>query len=198
MRFLTALFIVSMTLISSATAIVAVGDRAPQFQLVDHEGNFRSLEDFAGNTVILEWTNYQCPFVRKHYDEGHMQHLQKAFTEKGVIWLSIISSAPGKQGYLSEEELPKARAKERAQSIVLLDPQGRVGRAYGARTTPHMFMIDKEGFVVYQGAIDSIPSFRTADIIKAENYIVKANGEMFANIPIKKSRTTPYGCSVKY
>lgn len=198
MRFLTVLFAMFVAFVSSAHAIVAIGERAPQFQLTDHEGNLRSMEEFLGKVVVLEWTNHKCPFVRKHYDEGHMQHLQKAFTDRDVVWLSIISSAPGKQGHVKEENLAKARAAERSHSILLMDPQGRVGRAFGARTTPHMFIVDEEGFVVYQGAIDSIPSFRTEDIFKADNYIVQANGEMFADIPVRKARTTPYGCSVKY
>jgi len=147
---------------------------------------------------VLEWTNHDCPFVRKHYDRNNMQQLQKTYTEKGVVWLSVISSAPGKQGHVSPEQAQALTTSRNASpSAVLLDPEGTVGRAYGAKTTPHMYMIDK-GTLRYMGGIDSIPSSDPADIPNAEPYLQAAVDAVLAGEKVTKPMTRPYGCSVKY
>ncbi len=149
--------------------------------------------------MVLEWFNPQCPFVGKHYGSGHMQALQKEWTGKGVVWLTIDSSAPGKQGYL---DAARARelAKERGLSstALLLDPEGKVGRAYAAKTTPHMFVIDKAGTVAYAGGIDDKPSTDQADLAAAKNFVAAALGELVAGRPVTVASSQPYGCSVKY
>jgi peroxiredoxin len=182
---------------SRASAVV--GEAAPAFSLSDNEGHTHSLADFAGKIVVLEWTNFQCPFVGKHYGSGHMQKLQKEYTGKGVIWLSINSSAPGKQGYFPAEKLD-ALIKERhaAPTAYLLDSDGTVGRRYGAKATPHMFVVDKTGRVVYAGGIDDTPSTDQADIATAKNYVAAALDEVLAGKPVTKATSAPYGCSVKY
>jgi len=181
------------------TANVKNGEIAPAFQLLDAHGNQHSLEQYRGKYVVLEWTNHQCPFVKKFYADGHMQGWQKSFTDKEVIWLSIVSSAEGKQGHLTQEQ---AQSLEKAQNehatAKLLDSSGKVGRAYGAKTTPHMFIIDPQGVIIYQGAIDSIRSANSADIEKADNYVVNALDAALADKPIAVARSRPYGCSVKY
>lgn len=180
-------------------AAVSTGSEAPGFTLTDTSGTEHSLSDFEGKFVVLEWTNHKCPFVVKHYSEGDMQALQKEMTADGVVWLQIISSAEGKQGYLTPEEGEAMRADRGMQSTaMLLDTSGDVGRAYGARTTPHMYLINPEGTLVYQGAIDSIKSTRQADVAKAENYVKAAYQSALAGEPIEEGTTTPYGCGIKY
>lgn len=175
------------------------GKAAPDFTLVDTQGKSHSLADFKGKTVVLEWTNPGCPFVVKHYGSGNMQALQKAYTAKGVVWLSICSSATGKQGHMSPDDWNKTLAKEgSAPTALLLDEDGKVGRLYGAKTTPHMFVIDNGGRVVYEGAIDSIKSPNAGDIPKAANHVKAALDEVLAGKPVTLPVTTPYGCSVKY
>jgi peroxiredoxin len=182
-----------------ALAAPKAGDAAPNFTLPDANGTSHSLADFKGNYVVLEWVNFGCPFVRKHYDSGNMQSLQKEFTAKGVKWLSVCSSAPGKQGNLTPEEWNKVeKEKGAAPTAVLLDPEGNVGRLYGAKNTPHMFVINPEGKIIYDGAIDSIRSPDTADIPKATNYVKTALEESMAGKPVSTASTQPYGCSVKY
>lgn len=183
----------------SSMAAVKTGEPAPAFELLDAEGNSHSLEQHRGKFVVLEWTNHQCPFVVKFYSDGNMQGWQKEFTEQGVTWFSIVSSAEGKSGYLTNEEA-KALVKTQNEHATakLLDPAGSVGKLYGAKTTPHMFIIDPEGNVVYQGAIDSIKSTNAADIAGAENYVVNALNAALAGEPIATAKTRPYGCSVKY
>jgi hypothetical protein len=157
------------------------------------------LADFAGKIVVLEWTNNQCPFVRKHYESGNMQRLQKEATKEGVIWLSIISSAPGKEGNVTGEEanlLTKARGA--APTAVLFDPDGRIGKEYGAKTTPHMFIIDRNGVVVYQGGIDDKPTPWLEDVKTAKNYVRLALNDLKAGRPVGFPAATPYGCSIKY
>jgi peroxiredoxin len=182
-----------------ALAEAVVGAAAPAFTVVDSNGQTRSLADFEGKTVVLEWWNYQCPFVNKHYASGHMQKLQKAWTGRGVVWLVISSSAPGKQGYVDG---PKANTlmeeKGGAPTAVLLDHDGEVGRAYGARNTPHMFIIDSGGTVVFAGGIDDTPSTDLADIETAHNYVQAALEELTAGQPVTTPSTEPYGCGVKY
>lgn len=180
-------------------AAAKVDQPAPAFKLVDSTGKARSLADFAGKTVVLEWTNHECPFVRKHYGAGNMQAQQRDATSKGVVWLSINSSAPGNQGHVDGATAESVRSKARAvQTAYLLDPDGAVGRTYGAKTTPHMYVIDPKGVLRYAGGIDSIPSADTADIAKATQYVPQVLAELAAGKPVSMKLTRPYGCSVKY
>lgn len=158
-----------------------------------------SLSDFKGKTVVLEWLNHGCPFVRKHYDSKNMQSLQDKWTAKGIIWLSIISSAPGKQGYVSAQEAYReAHAYKSRATHILLDPEGKVGKMYEAKTTPHMYVISPEGKRVYEGAIDSIPDTNKDSIAKAQNFVEEALTRLTSGQKIKTSKTKAYGCSVKY
>ncbi|MDQ8207437.1 thioredoxin family protein [Coraliomargarita sp. SDUM461003] len=196
---LSLLFATSFVFASSLLASVETGAKAPDFTLSDTTGVSHSLSDFAGKYVVLEWTNHHCPFVMKHYGDGDMQALQKSMTEDGVVWLQVVSSAEGKQGYVTAAEGEALRKdKEMLSTAMLLDASGQVGRAYGARTTPHMYLIDPEGTLIYQGAIDSIKSTRQRDIAKAKNYVQAAYDSAQAGEPIADANTVPYGCSVKY
>lgn len=182
----------------SASA-ATVGAVAPDFTLLDPSGESHSLSDFAGKVVVLEWTNYGCPFVQNHYDSGNMQALQAAALENGVVWLSVCSSGPGQQGHLSPEGWREAITRKGVKSAaVLLDESGTVGRAYGATVTPHMFVIDEKGILAYNGAIDSIASTRQSDIAKAENYVRAALEALEAGEPVERSKVRPYGCSIKF
>ncbi|NZA25484.1 thioredoxin family protein [Luteimonas sp. SJ-92] len=184
---------------SDATAAAAVGQPAPAFTLVDSAGQTRSLADFAGKTVVLEWTNHECPFVRKHYGSENMQAQQRDATADDVVWLSVNSSAPGQQGHVDGAAAERIRGQARAaQTAYLLDPDGTTGRAYGAKTTPHMYVIDPAGVLRYAGGIDSIPSPDPADIAKATQYVPQALAELAAGQPVSAPVTRPYGCSVKY
>ncbi|MGA9116881.1 MAG: thioredoxin family protein [Bacteroidota bacterium] len=177
----------------------AVGDAAPAFTLRDAAGEDHSLSDYSGKWVVLEWVNYDCPFVRKHYRSGNMQSLQAGYRKKGVIWLSICSSAPGNQGHFKNSDLIKRIRTEKAEpTAYLADPEGTTGRAYGARTTPHMFLISPEGTLVYAGAIDDIPSADQDDIGRARNYLRQALDASLAGKPVPTASSRPYGCSVKY
>ena len=183
----------------AATAAAKVGQPAPAFELVDTTGKSRSLSEFAGKTVVLEWTNHECPFVKKHYGSDNMQTQQRKATADGIVWLSVNSGAEGEQGHVDGEEAEEIRSKaDAAQTAYLLDPQGTVGRAYGAMTTPHMYVIDPAGVLRYAGAIDSIPSADTDDLAKATQYVPQALAELAAGQPVSVSLTQPYGCSVKY
>jgi len=176
-----------------------IGEPAPAFTLTGIDGRSVSLEDFAGQTVVLEWTNHQCPFVKKHYDGGNMQRQQAEATGKGVAWLVINSSAPGKQGHVTPEQARAIQAGwEAGQDAYLFDTDGEVGRAYGAKTTPYMYIIDADGVLRYNGAIDSIQSADVADIEKAEQFVEIALAELAAGEPVSRPLTRPYGCSVKY
>ncbi len=180
-------------------AALNVGDKAPDFTLTNHTGEKTKLSDYSGKYVVLEWVNYQCPFVKKHYINGDMQKLQQEAKDKGAIWLSICSSAPGKQGHLPQEALAAEVEKQKAIiEAYLLDEDGTVGRAYGAKTTPHMFIINPEGKIIYAGAIDSIKSVDPADVPKATNYVREALMAAIEGKEIKTASTPPYGCSVKY
>ncbi len=180
-------------------ADAVVGEKAPDFTAADSNRKNHTLASYKGKIVVLEWLNHQCPFVKKHYGSGHMQELQKTYTGKGVIWLSVISSAPGKQGYLTPEEANSVtKDKGAAPTAVLLDPQGAVGKLYGAKTTPHMFIINADGVLVYNGAIDDTPSTDLADIAAAKNYVQSALDELLAGKPVSEATSQPYGCSVKY
>lgn len=176
-----------------------IGMPAPDFTALDSQGVQHTLADYRGKIVILEWTNHQCPFVGKHYNTGNMQALQQYATGAGVTWLSMISSAPGTQGYVSGPEADALTAKRRAApTAVLLDPQGVVGRLYDARTTPHMYIIDATGTLVYMGGIDDKPSTQNADVKTATNYVRVALDEVRSAKPVSTPVTRPYGCSVKY
>lgn len=176
-----------------------VGKPAPEFALKDCDGKEHRLSDFKGKVVVLEWVNHGCPFVKKHYSGGNMQKLQKAATDKGVVWLSVCSSAPGKQGHMSGGEAGKmCKDVQSNATAYLLDEDGTVGTAYDAKTTPNMFVINEEGILVYKGAIDDKPSVDVADNATAKNYVMAAIEETLADKPVTVSSTKPYGCSVKY
>ena len=175
------------------------GNRAPDFTLVDTDGTSHTLSQYAGQVVVLEWLNYDCPFVGKHYGGGNMQALQAQAEEDGVVWLSVVSSAPGEQGHASPDSMnARTEAEGGRQRAVLLDESGDVGRLYDAKTTPQMVVIDERGVVVYNGAIDDTPSTDLADLETAENYLTPALAATLAGQPVELERTTPYGCSVKY
>jgi len=180
-------------------AEAVVGQAAPDFSLADVTGQSRTLSKLKGSFVVLEWFNPDCPFVRKHYGSGNMQRLQQTYTQKGVVWLSIDSSAPGKQGHLTSDTAQQF-IKERAvhSTAVLLDSAGAVGRLYGAKTTPHMFVIDPKGVLIYAGAIDDIASPDPDDIPEAINYVATALEEAMAGHPVTVPESRSYGCSVKY
>ncbi|TVQ88228.1 MAG: thioredoxin family protein [Chromatiaceae bacterium] len=188
-------------LLVTGTALAApqVGQPAPDFTGTDTAGKTWSLADLAGQPVVLEWTNHDCPFVVKHYRTGNMQALQKQATTDGVVWLSVISSAPGKQGHVTAAQADElTSSRDAAPSAVLLDPTGEIGRAYGAQTTPHMFVIDREGTLVYAGGIDNRPTTNPDDVPGADNYVRLALDDLAAGRPVAKATTRPYGCSVKY
>ena len=176
-------------------------DNAPEFKLSDSYGNKISLSSFIGKKVVLEWTNHGCPYVAKHYETGNMQSTQEFAKEEGIIWLSIISSAPGTQGYVSSDEANVLTITRKASpSHVLFDPTGEVGRIYDAKTTPHMYIINEEGLMKYQGAIDDAGGrgFMSRDLLKAKNYVKESLKEMNTGEEISSPVTKPYGCSVKY
>ena len=176
-----------------------VGQAAPQFTAVDSNGKTWSLADLKGKVVVIETTNHDCPYVRKHYSSKNMQDQQREAAAKGVIWLTSASSATGEQGFVTAaqaNELTKAR--DAAPAAVLLDPQSKIARAYGATVTPHMYIIDAKGMLVYKGGIDSIPSSNVADIPKARQYVRVGLDEVLAGKPVTDSSTRPYGCSLKY
>jgi len=184
---------------SESLKSLQVGKPAPNFTLPDSDGKTRSLADYRGKYVVLEWINHGCPFVKKHYESNNMQTLQKDITAKGVVWLSISSSAKGKQGYMTAEEWKSAmKEKGMASTAVLLDPKGKVGREYGARTTPHLYVINPEGTLIYQGAIDDKPTADKSDIPGANNYVKGAIKAALSGQPVSMAQTEPYGCSVKY
>ena len=184
---------------SARTETAKVDQPAPNFTLLDNNGKKYSLSDFKGKYVVLEWVNFDCPFVRKHYNSGNMQSLQRTYTEKGVVWLSICSSAPGKQGYFEGEQLNERIKKVKASpTAYLVDADGTVGKTYEAKTTPHMYVINPEGVLIYAGGIDNIPSTDIDDIGKATNYVQNVMDAALAGktVPVKATRS--YGCSVKY
>lgn len=191
----------SLLAFTSAVTIASpeIGKPAPAFTLKDTSGQSHSLSDFEGKIVVLEWINHGCPFVVKHYSSGNMQRLQKEATEQDVVWLSICSSAPEKQGNMSAEDAA-AKSQEVGSNATayLLDVDGTVGKAYGATRTPEMFIINNDGTLAYMGAIDSNPSLDPATIEGATNFVSQALGELMAGNPVSQPQTTPYGCSVKY
>ena len=184
---------------AQAWAQAAVGAAAPGFTLTDTKGAAHALADFAGKPVVLEWTNPDCPFVKKHYGAKNMQALQAKYVAQGVVWLSVCSSAPGKQGHYPADEWNRILAEQgSAATALLMDPDGQVGLAYGAKTTPHLFVIDAAGNLVYAGAIDDNPSTDSADIPGARAYVAEALDAVLAGTPVPVAQTKPYGCSVKY
>ncbi len=194
-----AAFVAGVTLSAAALAGPSVGQPAPAFSAVDSNGKTVSLADFKGRTVVLEWSNDGCPFVKKHYGSGNMQALQKAYTAKNVAWLTVISSAPGKQGHVDGAAANKLSVDRGAvPTAVLLDASGAVGRLYDAKTTPQMFVIDTKGVLAYAGGIDSIPTADADDIAKATPYLKLAVDAVLAGQPVLSPATKPYGCSVKY
>lgn len=196
---LTAAGLASAPLLRAQSANPAIGAPAPEFTLVDTYGNQHSLADFRGEWVVLEWLNYGCPYVKKHYESGNMQGLQEAYGAKGVNWLAIVSSAPGKQGYYEPPEMNEMNEKMGQKSkAVLLDPEGTVGRMYNAQTTPQMVIIDPDGMLLYNGAIDDKPSSRPESLEGAHNYLAAGLDEAMAGQTVSVPTTKPYGCSVKY
>jgi hypothetical protein len=181
------------------TAAVNAGDAAPDFIAIDSNGKTEKLSDYKGKWVVLEWTNSGCPFTRKHYSSGNMQNLQKQWTGKGVVWFSVLSSAPGKEGYMTAaDENAYLRDKGAAPTAALMDPKGDLGHLYGAKATPHMFVINPKGEVVYAGAIDDRPSTDRGDISGATNYVSSALKEAMSGKKVSTPNTEAYGCSVKY
>ena len=190
-------FIILLLCVCSVALIA--GEKAPEFTLTDVNGKSHSLADFKGKVVVLEWTNYKCPFVVKHYSGKNMQNLQDKYTKKGVVWLSICSSAEGKQGHMSAADAKKAVEKAGAKpTAYLIDADGKVGKAYGAKTTPHMFVIGADGNFLYKGAIDSIRSAKAADVAKAKNFVAQTLDAVLDKKGEVPASTKSYGCSVKY
>ena len=184
---------------SPALAVAEVGQPAPGFTLTDSNGQSHNLSDFKGKFVVLEWLNHGCPFVIKHYDSGSMQKLQKEYTGQDVIWLSVVSSAPGKQGHLSPAETNQEKEeKGSAATAILIDGGGTVGQLYGAKVTPELYVINPAGDLIYAGAIDDKKSVDPADVAGATNHVKQALDEALAGQPVSTPRTEPYGCSVKY
>ena len=196
---LQAIFVACTLAAGFAQATATVGQPAPDFSLTDTSGKTVKLSDFKGKHVVLEWNNPGCPFVRKHYDTANMQALQKEAGGKGVVWLAINSTDTAHQDYLAPAKLGKWMLEQKAAaSATLMDESGAVGKSYGARTTPHMYMVNPQGMLIYAGGIDSIASASTADIKTATNYVRVGMNEALAGKPLSKPTTQPYGCSVKY
>jgi peroxiredoxin len=178
---------------------VKIGEPAPGFAAKDSNGKVRKLSDYRGKYVVLEWHNRQCPYVHKHYASGNMQRLQREWTAKGVVWFTVISSAPGRQGYMTaEEENAFVKQMNASPTAVLLDPSGEVGHPYDAKTSPHMFVINPQGILIYDGAIDDKPTTDPDDVPIATNYVSLALEQAMAGGKVKTPVTRPYGCSVKY
>lgn len=197
-RLFVSVFLLWAALLGNAQAIT-VGQSAPDFTLQDVSGKTVKLSDYRGRHVVLEWNNPGCPFVLKHYRSGNMQALQKEAAAKNVVWLAINSTETGHGDYLSPAQLGRwMQEQQAAPGATLMDEEGKVGRAYGARTTPHMYIVDPQGRLIYAGGIDSIPSARTDDIKTATNYVRTGLAETLAGKPISQASTRPYGCSIKY
>ena len=190
--------VVLVAFMASALA-VKIGEPAPGFSSVDSNGKPQKLSDYKGKYVVLEWHNQGCPYTKKHYESGNMQRLQKEWTAKGVVWLTVISSSPGAQGFVTPtQENEYLKSMNAAPTAVLMDPGGSLGHLYDAKTTPHMFIIDPNGNLIYNGAIDDHPTADQADIATSKNYVTNALKEALAGKPVADPATRPYGCSVKY
>ena len=195
--------ILSLLLLSFlASTSVKNGEIAPSFSLLNQDNESVSLDEFKGKKIILEWTNHDCPFVKRHYDTENMQTIQKDMTDNEIVWLSIISSAKGKQGYVTKEQAKELTSERNAHPThVLLDTNGDVGRMFSAKTTPHMFLLDEVGKVRYQGAIDNLGNTRalfSTDLSKAKNYVRNAVSQLVSGEGVRDKKTRPYGCSIKY
>ena len=192
----------AVTALAAAAPLAAepeIAGAVPNFRAFDMHGKVVDLSQYRGKTVVLEWNNPGCPFVQKHYNSGNMQKTQAAAVAQGAVWLTINSGAPGKQGYMTGPEAQKFVTGQKAKpTAYLLDPKGLVGKGYGAKTTPHMYIIDGNGRLVYKGGIDDRATADAADIAKARNHVLAALGELKAGKPVSVAETRPYGCSVKY
>ena len=203
-RILTAALVSGLVLLGAAPMAAAqsqatVGEAAPSFTLPDTDGETHSLADFEGQYVVLEWLNFECPFVGKHYGSGNMQQLQETYTDEGVVWLSIVSSAEGRQGYYPPEEMKAQKQKHNGDmNAILMDPSGEVGKTYGATVTPHMYIINPEGELIYKGGIDDKPTTDEADIEGATNYVRNALTQAMNGEEVSPKTAQPYGCTVKY
>ncbi len=193
---ISSLLLVSLPVLSANA--LKVGTPAPDFTAKDSKAQSESLSQYRGKFVVLEWTNRDCPYTKKQYNSGNMQRMQKQWTAKGVVWLTVLSSAPGQDGYLTAaEENANVGKVGAAPTAVLLDPDGRLGHEFEAKTTPHMFVIDPKGTLIYEGAIDSKPTTDPADVKGADNYVSDALTAAMAGRPVALSYTRPYGCAVK-
>jgi peroxiredoxin len=198
-RLLLAVAAVAVCATGAALAAPVLGEPAPAFQAMDADGHARALSDFAGKIVVLEWTSSDCPYSGKHYGSGNMQGLQKKAVKEGVVWLTVSSSAPEREGYFTPQAARAWRAKVGSHATaILLDGDGKVGRAYNARVTPHMFVIDKAGRVAYMGGIDDRPYADPASLKGAKNYVTAALADLKAGRPVAQPVSAPYGCSVRY
>jgi peroxiredoxin len=187
------------TLVLPANASPDIGKEAPNFTARTADGKTVDLKSLRGKIVVLEWTNHQCPYVKMHYGANNMQATQKDATTQGVVWLQIISSPPGRQGYLEGPEAIKVNAERNSlPTQVVLDPDGKIGSLYGAQTTPHMYVIDAKGALVYKGGIDSIPSYRADSLPKAVNYVRETLAALASNRAVPNPSTRPYGCTIHY
>lgn len=185
------------TMANASSAIT--GEKAPEFEFTDTNGTHHNITDFHGKNVVLEWTNHHCPFVIKHYDTRNMQTLQKESTDGGAIWISIVSSAEGKQGHITTEAANEIVTQNGAHpTYKILDEKGEIGKLYGASTTPHMFVIDAKGILAYQGAIDDNSSHKADAVKGANNHVRAALSDLNAGHAVKTATTKPYGCGVKY
>lgn len=183
----------------AAHAVATIDQAAPAFTGKGADGRTINLADYKGKTVVLEWTNHDCPFVKKHYESGNIPQLQKDAAARGVVWLQVISSAPGEQGQVDGATAIKINGyRDSKPAGTVLDADGTIGKLYGAKTTPHLFIINPEGKLVYKGGIDSIPSSNQADIAKADNYVSSALAALASGKKVAHPSTQPYGCSVKY
>ena len=176
-----------------------VGEKAPDFTATDTNGQTHKLSEYAGKYVVLEWTNRDCPYTRKHYSTGNMQTLQREWTHKGVIWLTVQSSAPGQEGYITApEENAYLKQASSSPTAVFLDPSGTLGHLYDAKTTPDMYVVNPQGILIYEGAIDNKPGADPEDVKSAENYVSLALTQAMAGKSLSTPTSRPYGCSVKY
>ncbi len=191
--------VAGLAMVCASALALTPGEMAPNFKGVDSNGKTQTLAQYRGKFVVLEWTNRFCPYTRKHYESGNMEGLQKQWTSKGVVWLTVISSAPGNQGYATPAvENAYLEKMSASPTAVILDPSGKIGRLYDAKTTPDMFVIDPRGDLIYEGAIDDQPTPDPASLLDATNYVSATLQEAMAGQPVKTPVTRPYGCSVKY